>query len=252
MGLRGPFPIGVKNCTSLTGLDLSSNHLTGHIPSDVAHVLAFVTTVDLSNNNFSGPIPPGFGNLSFINVLRLDNNQLTGQIPPGLSELKRLKKFSVANNRLSGKVPIELQLYNFPADSYANNLELCGPPLSPCKHENRHGFFFTGFAVGLPVSTVLTILFIFCCLPRLSMSNMRFSLSMIKKTKRHLIPRNTRILLTKINNTEDSKIMTMEKYVRPLSLEEIKLASNDFDNKNEIGFGYMGVMYKARVAELAH
>ncbi|KAJ0868830.1 putative protein kinase RLK-Pelle-LRR-Xb-1 family [Helianthus annuus] len=77
------------------------------------------------------------------------------------------------------------------------------------------------------------------------MSNMRFYLSMIKKTKRHLIPRNTRILLTKINNTEDSKIMTMEKYVRPLSLEEIKLATNDFDMKNEIGFGYMGVMYKA-------
>ncbi|MFS7983159.1 putative protein kinase RLK-Pelle-LRR-Xb-1 family [Helianthus anomalus] len=39
--------------------------------------------------------------------------------------------------------------------------------------------------------------------------------------------------------------MTMEKYVHPLSLEEIKLATNDFDNKNEIGFGYMGVMYKA-------
>ncbi|KAK9940207.1 hypothetical protein M0R45_016878 [Rubus argutus] len=36
LGLKGQFPRGVQNCTSLTGLDLSSNNLNGSLPDDVA------------------------------------------------------------------------------------------------------------------------------------------------------------------------------------------------------------------------
>ncbi|KAI3807704.1 hypothetical protein L1987_23638 [Smallanthus sonchifolius] len=240
MGLRRPFPIGIKSCTSLTGLDLSSNYLTGHIPSNVADVLPFLTNVDLSNNNLSGPIPPSIGNLSFINVLRLDNNQLTGQIPQELCQLNRLKEFSVANNRLSGQVP-KIRIPSVSADSYAYNFGLCGGPLRRCKtNENHDDHFFSGFAVGFPVSTLATLL-MFCCLPRLSMSNMRYFLLMIKKIdgrKHHLIP----ITSQEENNTEESKIIAMEKHVRRLSLVELKLATNDFDKKNVIGYGNMGLM----------
>ncbi|KAD6796658.1 hypothetical protein E3N88_07554 [Mikania micrantha] len=135
MGLRGPFPIGIKNCTSLQVLDLSGNRLTGQIPSNIAD-LPYLTTIDLSKNNLSGSIPPSIANLVLINVLRLNNNKLTGQITPELSELDRLKEFSVANNRLSGQVPI----FNYGVvskKSYANNLGLCGAPLRPCNHENH-------------------------------------------------------------------------------------------------------------------
>nr|GEY52119.1 probably inactive leucine-rich repeat receptor-like protein kinase At5g48380 [Tanacetum cinerariifolium] len=134
MGLRGPFPMGFGNCTSLIGLNLSSNHLTGPIPSNLSDVIPFVTSLDLSNNNLSGPIPASLGNCSFLNVLRLNNNHLTGQIPPELGGLNRLKEFSVANNRLIGKVPSfsyypgsaasfgdNLDSDKFNADSYANN-----------------------------------------------------------------------------------------------------------------------------------
>ncbi|KAI3807710.1 hypothetical protein L1987_23644 [Smallanthus sonchifolius] len=213
MGLRRPFPIGIKSCTSLTGLDLSSNYLTGHIPSNVADVLPFLTNVDLSNNNLSGPIPPSIGNLSFINVLRL-----------------------------SGQVP-KIRIPSVSADSYAYNFGLCGGPLRRCKtNENHDDHFFSGFAVGFPVSTFATLL-MFCCLPRLSMSNMRYFLLMIKKIdgrKHHLIP----ITSQEENNTEESKIIAMEKHVRRLSLVELKLATNDFDKKNVIGYGNMGLMYK--------
>ncbi|KAD6796663.1 hypothetical protein E3N88_07559 [Mikania micrantha] len=137
MGLRGSFPIGIRSCTSLTGLDLSGNKLTGQLPSNLTDVLQFVTSLDLSNNSLSGSIPPSIANLSYISLLRLNNNQFTGQIPPEMSKLERIMEFSVANNRLSGQVPIFDYGVIVSKKSYANNLGLCGAPLSPCKNETH-------------------------------------------------------------------------------------------------------------------
>ncbi|KAL8199898.1 hypothetical protein R6Q57_013466 [Mikania cordata] len=244
MGLRGSFPLGLKNCESLTGLDLSRNKLTGQLPSNFSDVIPYGVTIDLSENNLSGSIPPGIANLSFINVLRLNNNNLTGHIPPKLSELNRLKEFSVANNRLSGEVPIFSNYGVVSAQSYANNLGLCGGPLSPCEHENHLDLFFSGFPVGFAVSTILIVLIIFC-LSRLSMN--RYYLLMIKKIKErqhHLIPIISQAVVGKESNLEESKVTNWEKYNRPLSLVELKMATNDFDTKNVIGYGNMGIMYK--------
>ncbi|KAG5527787.1 hypothetical protein RHGRI_028659 [Rhododendron griersonianum] len=130
MELKGEFPHGLKNCSALTGLDLSSNKFYGTIPSDFSHILPYVTTLDLSSNNFSGEIPKDMANCTYLNVLKLDSNKLSGQIPLDLVSLSRLNSFSVANNLLSGPVPI----FRFPvqAENYANNAGLCGGPLTAC------------------------------------------------------------------------------------------------------------------------
>uniref|UniRef100_A0A2N9FXZ7 Protein kinase domain-containing protein n=1 Tax=Fagus sylvatica TaxID=28930 RepID=A0A2N9FXZ7_FAGSY len=57
MGLKGQFPREIQNCSSLTGLDLSGNELSGAIPSDISQLLPAVLKLDLSFNNFSGEIP---------------------------------------------------------------------------------------------------------------------------------------------------------------------------------------------------
>ena len=49
MGLKGHFPREIENCTSITGLDLSGNELSGTIPSDISMLLVFVTSLDLSS-----------------------------------------------------------------------------------------------------------------------------------------------------------------------------------------------------------
>ncbi|GJX47352.1 kinase-like domain-containing protein [Tanacetum coccineum] len=246
MGLRGPFPMGLGNCTSLTGLDLSNNHLTGPIPSNLTDVIPFVTSLNLSNNNLSGPIPASLGNCSFLTVLRLDNNHLTGQIPLELGRLNRLKEFSVANNRLTGQVPFFSNLGASPS-SYAKNLGLCGGPLDACEKEGHEDLFFSGFEVGFPASTVLTLLLMFWCLPTLSMSNMTLY-RMIKKIKgrrNRLIPGTPLILFAENFSSEESKISAMEKFICRMSLEDLKMATNNFDNKKVIGYGNMGLMYKA-------
>ncbi|WCJ21846.1 Leucine-rich repeat protein kinase family protein [Euphorbia peplus] len=132
MGLKGEFPLGIANCTSLTGLNFSSNELNGSIPTDIGERLPFVTLLDLSFNNFSGEIPSSIANCSFLNILKLNRNSLSGRIPGQIGGLARLRVFSVANNMLSGKVPNFVNA-NFTPESYANNSGLCGGPLERCQ-----------------------------------------------------------------------------------------------------------------------
>jgi len=149
MGLKGEFPRGVENCSSMTGLDFSLNRLSKTIPADISTLLTFVTSIDLSSNDFTGEIPASLSNCTYLNTLRLDQNQLSGQIPANLSQLPRLKMFSVSNNLLTGQVP------SFKAGvaglaSYAHNSGLCGVPLDPCqaKSQARNTAVIAGAAVG--------------------------------------------------------------------------------------------------------
>ncbi|GJW75662.1 kinase-like domain-containing protein [Tanacetum coccineum] len=183
-------------------------------------------------------------------VLRLNNNHLTGQIPPELGGLNRLKEFSVANNRLIGKVPF-FSIYSASTDSYANNLGLCGGPLGPCKKKGHTNILFSGFEVGFPASTVLTMLLMFWRLP-MSMNNMTLY-RMIKKMKgrrNQLIPGtpNSQVLPLIVGywwSGGRGGVTAMEKFTRPLRLVELETATNNFDNKNVIGYGNRGLMYKA-------
>lgn len=149
MGLKGQLPRGIENCSSLTGLDLSSNKLFGNIPQDISIILKFVTTLDLSSNNFSGEIPVSLSNCTYLNDLKLDHNRLTGQIPAELGLLGRLKTFSVANNLLTGQIPTFANS-SIQADSYANNPGLCGVPLDACQAplKKSHTAVIVAAAVG--------------------------------------------------------------------------------------------------------
>lgn len=155
MGLKGKFPRGIENCSSMTGLDLSSNKLSGPIPSDISQKLPYITSLDLSSNSFSGVIPLSLANCTYLNVLKLDNNQLTGSIPLQLGQLNRMKTFSVSNNRLSGPVPTFSS--SIQADSYANNLGLCGGPLASCPgtvKKSRVGIIAAAAVGGVTITAI--------------------------------------------------------------------------------------------------
>ncbi|CAN1345267.1 Probably inactive leucine-rich repeat receptor-like protein kinase At5g48380 [Linum perenne] len=238
MGLKGQFPRGLKNCTSITGLDLSSNELSGPIPDDIDLLIGFVTSLDLSSNAFSGPIPTNLSNCSYLNVLNLDHNRLTGQIPGEISNLGRIKTFNVANNLLSGPLP-RFHNATIPPENYANNPGLCGGlNLDPCivdgSKKTKNGIIIGATIAGVTVAAIgigiALLLFI-----------RKGPMTMKKKDDD---PEGNKWAKS-LKAVKGAKVSMFEKSVSKMKLNDLMKATNNFHKDNIIGSGRTGTMYKA-------
>ncbi|KAG2705711.1 hypothetical protein I3760_05G069100 [Carya illinoinensis] len=144
----------------MTAIDLSSNQLTGSIPSEIGE-LSQLRFLNLSNNSLTGSIPISSRNLRSMESLDLSHNKLRGRIPSELVGLTSLSVFSVAYNNLSGRIPFEKQFSTFTSQCYEGNPELCGDPLPrKCSTTNQsepeekegirvidHPLFFYAFVI---------------------------------------------------------------------------------------------------------
>ncbi len=111
----------------VTGLDLSSESLTGVIPDELSN-LSSLTTLDLSDNSLTGAIPDELGDLSSLTTLDLSDNSLRGAIPDQLSDLSSLTTLNLSGNSgLTGCIPVALESI---ATNDLSSLSLlyCRPP----------------------------------------------------------------------------------------------------------------------------
>ncbi|KAJ1262920.1 hypothetical protein BS78_09G145500 [Paspalum vaginatum] len=232
LGLRGPFPRGLENCTSMTGLDLSSNSFTGAIPSDIAQQVPFLTSLDLSYNAFSGEIPVLMYNMTYLNTLSLQHNQLSGQIPGQFSTLARLQSFSVADNQLSGTIPSSLQ--HFSPASFAGNQGLCGPPLGDCQAsaKSKSTAAIIGAIVGVVLVVIIGAIVAFFCLRR-------------SPAKKKAKDEDDNKWAKSIKGTKTIKVAMFENPISKMKLSDLMKATNQFSKENIIGTGRTGTMYKA-------
>ncbi|PSS13941.1 LRR receptor-like serine/threonine-protein kinase [Actinidia chinensis var. chinensis] len=143
------------NWSHLVYLDLSENHLSGEVFSNLhdAHNLKHLNLaynrfsqqtfpeisrlsgleyLNLSGTNLIGHILAEISEFPTLRTLDLSKNHLNGQIP--LLSIKNLQVLDVSNNNLSGDIPVSLleklpwmEKFNF---SY-NNLTLCASEFSP-------------------------------------------------------------------------------------------------------------------------
>ncbi|KAK2404476.1 receptor protein EIX2 [Trifolium repens] len=112
----------------LKSIDLSSNHLTGKIPTEIEHLFGLIS-LNLSRNNLSGEIISNIGNFKSLEFLDLSRNHLSGKIPSSLVQIDRLTMLNLSNTELYGKIPTGRQLQTFDPSWFEGNSNLCGEPL---------------------------------------------------------------------------------------------------------------------------
>ena len=106
-GLTGTVPSELGNLAALVRLRLNQNELTGTIPPELGG-LANLRTLSLEYNQLNGEIPSELGDLVNLGVLYLNGNQLVGPIPADLGNVVNLGQLGLSGNRLTGPIPAEL------------------------------------------------------------------------------------------------------------------------------------------------
>ncbi|XP_047325232.1 probable inactive receptor kinase At5g10020 [Impatiens glandulifera] len=93
--------ITVINSTTLKALNLSSNSLSGSLPSSVGRSIV----LDLSYNMFTGDISIMGTWESTLDILDLSSNELSGSIPSTLLPFQTFSTLIIRNNSLVGNLP---------------------------------------------------------------------------------------------------------------------------------------------------
>ncbi|XP_074336622.1 protein NSP-INTERACTING KINASE 1-like [Apium graveolens] len=102
--LSGILSPSIGNLTNLQSVLLQNNNISGPLPSELGE-LSKLQTLDLSDNLFTGEIPSSLANLASLQYLRLNNNSLSGAIPLSMANMTQLTFLDLSSNNLSGPVP---------------------------------------------------------------------------------------------------------------------------------------------------
>ncbi|RWW60623.1 hypothetical protein BHE74_00032374 [Ensete ventricosum] len=108
-GLSGWIGVGVfGGCRSLTYLNLSSNHFTGTLPSDLSSCTS-LSSLSLSSNNFSGEFPVDtLTTMPYLATLEFAFNDLNGSLGDSITQMPMLEVLDLSSNRLTGSIPSDL------------------------------------------------------------------------------------------------------------------------------------------------
>ncbi|KAM0838563.1 hypothetical protein ACQ4PT_060897 [Festuca glaucescens] len=216
----------------LNVLSLPGNKITGGIPEQFGN-LSSLTSLDLEDNLLVGVIPASLGHLTKLQLLILSQNSLNGSIPDTLATISSLTDIRLAYNSLSGQIPaqlFEVARYNFSG----NNLTCGANFVNPCASSTSYQGASRGSKIGIVLGTVggviglLTIgaLFIICN----------------GRRKGHL-----REVFVDVSGEDDRRIAFGQ--LKRFAWRELQLATDNFSEKNVLGQGGFGKVYKGALPD---
>ncbi|XP_057977287.1 BRASSINOSTEROID INSENSITIVE 1-associated receptor kinase 1-like isoform X2 [Malania oleifera] len=193
-----------------------------------------VTRVDLGNANLSGQLVQQLGQLPNLQYLRLNNNSLTGNIPMSLTTVGSLQVLDLSNNGLTGTIPVNGSFSLFTPISFSNNTGLKPastppPPITPSPQARSSGNNVTGAIAGV-VASGAALLF---AAPAIALALWRR-----RKPQDHFFD---------VPAEEDPEVHLGQ--LKRFSLRELQVATDYFSNRNILGRGGFGKVYKGRLAD---
>ncbi|XP_059443002.1 probable inactive leucine-rich repeat receptor-like protein kinase At3g03770 isoform X3 [Corylus avellana] len=273
----------LTSLNSLRFLDLSANKLHSMLPEMPEGVIM----VFLSNNSFLGEIPKQYGRLSQLQHLDMSSNMLRGKPPTALFSLPNITYLSIAsnmvggslpdhlscgrklefvdisNNRLMGGLPsclstkTEKRVVKFDGNCLAIDIRhqhaepYCEPVRMKKQSRGKNLAILVGVIVGIfVVMALLAFGFLFLCrryCPR-GISEQH----LLQKAEQNTSAAgfSSEFLANSRFVSEAAKLgMQGLPVCRSFTLQEIKQATNNFDNSAFMGEGSCGKLYKGRLED---
>lgn len=236
--LSGKLSPSIGNLTNLKSLLLQNNNITGQIPPEVGK-LSRLQQLDLSYNSFTGQIPSSLDGLTSLQYMRLSNNNLSGKVPMSLRNLTQLALIDLSYNNLSAPVPrVAAKAFNI-----VGNRLICATGSEPdCSQVSIPVSMPTNGSqtLGGPKSHKVTLVFGLGlgCLCLLSVA---FGLFLWWRRKHH----QPMFFDVDDKHHEELGLGNLKRF----RFTELQIATNNFSNKNILGKGGYGNVYKGSLQD---
>ncbi|XP_076930916.1 protein NSP-INTERACTING KINASE 1-like isoform X1 [Bidens hawaiensis] len=239
--LSGTLSPSIGNLTNLQIVLLQNNNITGSIPREIGK-LKMLQTLDLSDNHFTNEMPSSLGHLTALQYMRLNNNSLSGPIPESVASMTQLAFVDLSFNNLSGPVP------RFPSKTF----NIIGNPLMCPTGSDQECYGMTLIPISMPINTTQSAntssrakthkmaLAIGLSLGCIALLVFGLALLWWRRTRDH-----GPFFDVKDKHQEEVSLGNL----RMFQFRELQIATHNFSNKNILGKGGFGHVYKGTLQD---